>query len=118
MAKYLDQDGLVNVITQLKTYTDNSIPTIATSQTPGLVKGGSWGFNVSSSNGVPYASSVSAENYQSLGEYSFISKGTLDKLLESKQYATLNDIPQNLPTDDHINDLIDAKLEVIENGSY
>lgn len=29
-----------------------------------------------------------------------------------------NNIPEDMPTDDHINELIDAKLGVIENGTY
>lgn len=66
MAKYLDQEGLINVITQLKKYTDDSIP-----------------INVS-------------------------------ELTNDSNYAKISDIP----TDEHINNLINTALGVIENGSY
>lgn len=55
----------------------------ANSSTGGVVKTGSYGFNIGGI-GVPYPSTVTYANYSSLPDYYFIGKGTLENVLTGK----------------------------------
>ena len=55
----------------------------ASASTGGVVKTGSYGFNIGGL-GVPYPSTVTYANYPSLPDYYFIGKGTLENVLTGK----------------------------------
>lgn len=90
--KYLDENGLARVKTNIDTKLATKIGTTdyASTSTAGVIKKGN-SFNVNGS-GVPYADELSYADYQTYGSGRFIGKGTLENVLTGKNLVNTTDL--------------------------
>ncbi len=92
---YSDLSGTPTVPTATSQLTNDSgyvtNTDYANSTTGGVVKTGSYGFNIGGA-GVPYPSTSNYATYLTLPDYHFIGKGTLENVLTGKGFVTASDI--------------------------
>ena len=93
---FISKGTLENVITGKGLVSNTNYPTY---DNAGVVKRANQ-FDVNNTNGQPYCSTVAYDNYPSLNNSAFISKGTLENVITGKELLSSNDVKNNVVSTD------------------